>query len=332
MKKISLDKLLLEYDMEYAASYQKITSLIEAGKLKPVKTSGLNGKKPALYQKYWLITEEKDYSSYIEEIQFELALQIQKDYYIRHLDCYEKEREWVLLLSDYLKNETWRFRVPMSMNERSFDIWHREKFLKEEEGKKILKHCGLTTEQLFYYDTKEPMAYYVKTRQVPQKILIIENKDTFYTMRRYLMDDAGAILGEEFGTLIYGMGKVVINSFQDFTVSGEPYMQDTGNRFLYFGDLDYEGILIYENLAQSLSGQYDVIPFTTAYEAMLGKGEKIEKLPMTASGQNRHISDRFFSYFSRETVMRMKRILESDRYIPQEILNREDFATCNTNF
>lgn len=33
--------------------------------------------------------------------------------------------------------------TPESLNERSFEIWYREKFLDREQGKKILKRCGL---------------------------------------------------------------------------------------------------------------------------------------------------------------------------------------------
>lgn len=40
-------------------------------------------------------------------------------------------------------------------------------------------HCGLELAELNCYSTAEPFAYFTSTRAVPQKLLIIENKDTF---------------------------------------------------------------------------------------------------------------------------------------------------------
>ena len=58
---------------------------------------------------------------------------------------------------------------------------------------------------------------------------------------------------------------------------------------------------------------------------MLVKADSVEILPETKEQQNRNIRFEFFSYFEETTVGKMKNILESDRYIPQEILNTADF-------
>ena len=58
------------------------------------------------------------------------------------------------------------------------------------------------------------------------------------------------ILGKKFGTLIFGSGKKIIASFKDFRYTAERYLADGRNHFLYFGDMDYEGIGIFENLAE----------------------------------------------------------------------------------
>ena len=62
------------------------------------------------------------------------------------------------------------------------------------------------------------------------------------------------IFSMEVGTLIYGAGKGILRSFQDFDLCAEPYMTYSENTIFYFGDLDYEGIGIYENLAETISG------------------------------------------------------------------------------
>ena len=122
--------------------------LLEKGEIKPVKASKGNGKKPTLYREYWIIEEQKDYSSYIEEIKYTFSTMLSVDYYLGRPDMYEKDRVWVLMLNEYLKKHTDALLTPESLNERSFEIWHREKFLDREQGKKILKRCGLNVEAL----------------------------------------------------------------------------------------------------------------------------------------------------------------------------------------
>ena len=58
---------------------------------------------------------------------------------------------------------------------------------------------------------------------------------------------------------------------------------------------------------------------------MLRKAESVKILPETKEKQNRNINSEFFSYFDKQIVCQMKKILEEDRYIPQEILNTMDF-------
>lgn len=216
-------------------------------------------------------------------------------------------------------------QIAESLNERSFEIWNREKFLDREQGKKILKRCGIDIESLNIYRTTEPLSYYTHTRTVPQNLLILENKDTFFSMRNYLLSGHTEIFNIETGTLIYGAGKGILRSFQDFDLCAEPYMKHPGNTILYFGDLDYEGIGIYENLAEKFKDRWKIIPFIPAYKAMLRKAESVKILPETKENQNRNINSEFFSYFDEQTVCEMKKILEEDRYIPQEILNTMDF-------
>lgn len=101
-------------------------------------------------------------------------------------------------------------------------------------------------------------------------------------------------------------------------------MKESGNTMYYFGDLDYEGIGIYESLAQMFPERWKIIPFVKAYARMLEKAGDVTALPLTKEGQNRNISPLFFSYFDRQTAEVMEHILQAERYIPQEILNISD--------
>lgn len=331
MKKTNLDALSAQYRIsDYKELHAKVIALIDSQKIKPVKASGKNGKSPALYREYWIIEEKQDISRYVDELNYEIVPSISTDYYRAHIDQYIQDRQWVLLLNDYIKKD--HFMTLMSENERSFDIWHREKFLKQEQGKKILKRCGLDTSLLNYYRTTEPIAYYCVTRHAPQNLLVIENKDTFYSMRKCLMrsgqNDVHAICGSPIGTLIYGAGKGIIAAFSDLEISGEPYMLEQGNSVLYFGDLDYEGIGIYEGFALTYGERYDIRLFQRAYELMIEKAYRIgiDSLPRTKEGQNRNIDSVFLSCFSQRQQAKIRAVLEQERYIPQEILNIEDMV------
>lgn len=141
MKRTNLDALSAKYRIsDYKELHAKVIALIDSQKIKPVKASGKNGKSPALYREYWVIEEKQDMSKYIDELNYEIVPAISTDYYRAHIDQYIQDRQWVLLLNDYIRNNN--FMTLMSENERSFDIWRREKFLKQEQGKKILKRCG----------------------------------------------------------------------------------------------------------------------------------------------------------------------------------------------
>lgn len=328
MKRICLNDIESRYKLQsYKELYDKVLSLIQNEKIKPVKASGKNGKKPALYNEYWIMNAQEDNSEEIEELSYLFVPMISTHYYLNHIQQYREDRTWVLLLNQYLKTNRSELQIPKSMNERSFEIWHREKFLKEEQGKKILKRCGISLEALNLYETTEPLAYYVQTRVIPQNMLIVENKDTFYSMRRRLLSGNSLILGKNIGTLIYGAGKGIFRSFQDFSLCTEPYMRERENVIYYFGDMDYEGIAIYESLAALFDKECKIEVFTEGYLKMLEKAEVIgeEQLPAMKLGQNQNIGTRFWDSFPKDRAVRMQKLLKNERYIPQEILSIEDF-------
>ena len=360
MKQQSLEQLLLPLSSApYSDQYRYILGLISENRVSPVKSSAKNGKKPALHTRYWIIEEQPDYSEALREIRYGLFPPVSPDYYLSHPEEYLADRDDVLALNTFLRDHADRLQVSVSLHERSFEIWGREKYLTDSCGPRILKRCRIPLDFLNCYPTAEPFSYFAHSRQTPQNLLILENKDPFFSMRKHLLSGHSSVFSEEIGTLIYGAGKRVLSSFSAFDISAEPYMSFPGNRFLYFGDLDYEGIGIYERLAAgfsfthsaaapyaspvssdlsfsddsftppvpSLSSALRVIPWRAGYLKMLEKGEARDFLPETREKQNRNLSGAFFSFFSVEEKSRMLAILESDRYIPQEILNLSDFGS-----
>lgn len=321
-KKITLEEIEKIYKVcTYSDLYNLISKLIEDNEIQAIKSSGGNGKKPALYKKYKIVEEVEDNSFYMEELDYKILSRFDISYYKKNINRYKEHREYILVLNTFIKDNEELLKIPLSMNERSFQIWGREKFLQKEEGKLILKNLGVNLDFLNYYDTSEPLAYYSKSKKVPQNILILENKDTYYTMRKYLINSNANILGKEIDTVIYGAGKGIIKAFRDYDISVEDYLANKENKIYYFGDLDYEGIIIYENFYDKYKDKYNIKPFIEGYKKMLDKINDITCLPKTKDGQNRKINNCFLKEFSMDYRGKIEEILKSDLYIPQEIIN-----------
>ncbi len=297
---------------------------IEDGSIEPIKNSGTNGKTPALYNRYRVIYKEIDNEKHVNELTFSLHPSLKIDYYIKNIDKYKQDRKYILQLNDYITHKKDLLDEQISLNERSFEIWAREKHLQREGGSRILKNLGLSIEDLNVYKTTEPLSYYSHHKNLPQNLVILENNDTFYSMRRHLINGNDTIFGLPIATLIYGKGKGIFKSFEDFTFCAEPYLVDESNQILYLGDLDYEGILIYERLAALFKDRIPIKPFNEAYIYMLKKARKIA-LPDTKEKQNRNIGSLFLGNFSENYRNEILKILGDDKYIPQEILNSRDF-------
>ena len=310
---------------EYSKLCEMIDNLIEEKEISIIKSSGGNGKTPTLYKKYRIIRKSEDNNQYLDEMLYRLSPKFKISYYKNHIKQYKEHREYILRLNDFINNHSELLETCISMNERSFQIWGREKFIQKEEGKTILKNLGLELDFLNYYDTCEPIAYYSMSKENPQNILVLENKDTYYTMRKHLINTSSNILGKNISTIIYGGGKNIIKAFKDFNISVEEYVSNSNNTIYYFGDLDYEGIVIYESFYKSYSSKYNITPFVNGYEKIIDKYLKNNiKLPKTKEKQNRNIKDVFMKEFSEYYKNEIRKILNNNLYIPQEIINITD--------
>ncbi len=325
-KFIELDEIEKIYKIEnYSELCNLVKGLIEDNVISPVKNSGGNGKIPTLFKRYRIMDDVVDNSDLIDEITYKFSTRFSVEFYKKHVDKYKEHRKYILKLNDFFISKSQLLNTRVSMNERAFQIWGREKFLQKEGGKTILKNLGIELEELNYYDTSEPLAYYSKSKKTPQKVLILENKDTYYTLRRHLISGSEKILNEDIGTLIYGGGKNINKAFNDFNISVEDYVCSCNNTILYFGDLDYEGIVIYEGLYKLFKDEYNIKPFVKGYEKIIYKAELEEvDLPTTKEGQNRNISDIFLNEFNEKYRKKIEKILEDNLYIPQEMLNISD--------
>ena len=325
-RKVYLEDIINEHpELDYLQFYAYVRQLIEREELVPMKNAKSNGRKPALPLSFWKVEEEPDYAEVYEELKYKYHPLISTTYYREHPEHYEADRENLQLLSSYLKDHSELLNTEETMNERSFEIFHREKFFQKEGGLEFCKKVAVAPEMLAFYRTSEPLSYYAHSKKAPQNILIIENKDTFFDIRRYMNAGCNEILGKEFDTVIYGAGKGIWKTFVDYVNGAERYFLEN-NELFYFGDLDYEGILIYEHLLE-LYPDCEIRIFKEAYDAMLDKALKIgfSRLPDMKEKQNANIGTVFLDAFDKTRNHQIYEILSAGKYIPQEILNEHDW-------
>ena len=143
-------------------------------------------------------------------------------------------------------------------------------------------------------------------------IYIIENRDTFWSFKRTIMNSVKADM------LIFGEGKKILSSFQFM----EEYNVDPkGDMIFYFGDLDAEGVNIFCELAEKYPA-YRIRPFHDGYEALLeiGSGYEPKKAPKQQRINKAHI-EKFCSFFGQAAAQQLGSLLNEGFYIPQEALS-----------
>ncbi|MBU3180205.1 hypothetical protein [Clostridium psychrophilum] len=202
-----------------------IKKLIEEKIIVPIKASKTNGQNPALYKRYSLVKKEEDNSKYEDEIRNELYIGFDMAYYKSHIGLYKRDRKYVIGLSNYIRVNKQKSDISISINELSFEIWQEEKFLKDGRGKTIIKNVGLDIEKFNFYTTPEPFVFYSFSKQNKQRVLIIENKDTWYSIRKLMHNGCNNVLGTAIDTIIYASGKGRFKGLLEYNLMVEEYLR-----------------------------------------------------------------------------------------------------------
>ncbi|CAA7600497.1 Hypothetical protein DEACI_1150 [Acididesulfobacillus acetoxydans] len=88
----------------------------------------------------------------------------------------------------------------------------------------------------------------MQERSLSGTLLVIENKDTWFTLRRLLRETGkNRLAGTSIQALIYGEGNKITKpeALQNYAQGMFSREILTKGKFLYFGDLDHEGIRLY---------------------------------------------------------------------------------------
>lgn len=302
---------------DYSGLYDAVTRLEELGLLKPVGSArNNNGMVPPLRLKYRILRPQADDSADLDAIrQLSPALNISG--YLQKPELYRKHRELLLPLNDYMKKCQGELARPMSRNERAFAVWHNEKQLDSALCRGVLRFNDWET-RLHTYPTPEPFFDYLAGEPI-QTLLILENKDTWYTMRRLFLQYPAKrrLFGVHLDGVVLGEGRKATrpHALEEYAalLPGDP------PRFLYFGDLDYAGIDIFLSVAEQ-NPELHVSLFLPAYRAMLRCGRTTGYgLIHTDQAKPARMAD-FLSLFIPDEAEEMTQLLASGRYLPQEIL------------
>ncbi len=311
-----LEKLVGSVD--YALFFQTINELILDGTIKPAgRKQDTNGKVPALSLKYRILRESEDNQPYVEEIKT-LHPSMNISGYLENINLYKKHRQVIWPLCNYLIKDSCLLEAPMSKNERSYSIWTDEKMLDTSLAKAVLSFNGLRG-RLNYYLTPEPFFDYVDNQNQKMNVLIIENKDTWFTLRRILSlrRYRCTLFDRQIDAILYGEGNKINrkDALTDYGILN--YGDDV--HYLYFGDLDYMGIELFLRVRKA-NPTLNIALFHELYEEMLAHGSSTLGKVKHNQAVPSDMAD-FLCCFSPKIQEDICSILTQSKYIPQEIMH-----------
>lgn len=293
---------------EFAKTIKKLVKnkiLIE----KNIKNN--NGKEIPLPYKFGVNKYEinKEYISSIQKygIKFNKEINLQ-EYFNLDETVWKKDLIYIKKINTYLeKNGLPKEHV--TSQERSFNIVGDEKWIDEKGGKTILERIGVWN-KLNIISNSDPLMLAINPEQFSSKEyyhLVVENKATFLALIDSIKDT-------KFTSLIWGSGWKIVSNI---TMLEKQLGINGKHRIYYFGDLDNEGISIWN----SLNEKQEVFLGTEFYKKLISKKYSIGKENQL---QNQLAIENFLEYFSPSEKIKIKEILKNGGYLPQEALDKNE--------
>ena len=300
--------------------FDMISELVDASILGPVKNSGQNGnRKYPLFKKYRILIKEEPSEEVEKQIrQLHPALQ-RTGYLSSHVQEYLKHREVIECLNAFLFSRN--AGEPISRKERSFEIFGREKVLDDSEVKSMLRHLEISDSDLGFYDTPEYCFHdYIPERKNDLTLLICENKDIWFNVRRCMFEDHfKSLFGMAIDGVVYGNGNKVSNKSRAL-VEYVRFMGNPNVTFLYWGDIDREGFDIFIR-TRDVNDSLNIELFIPGYRKMIERAQNI-CLEDSPSSKKEGVSfDNLFEGFSAEERNFLNQVLEDNKLVPQEIIS-----------
>ncbi len=322
-KTITLEdiKNIIKIDiMDEKNAYEQISKMIVDEIIEPIKASGMNGNfSYPLYKKYRILVKEEADKGTIDEIKTLHPLLLKSGYLSSHPLEFQRNRAVIEGMSIYLfgdNDETF-----VSRKERSFELFGHEKTLDDSMVKALLHKLQITESELRFYDTPEYCFHdYIPVRKEHMVLLICENKDIWFNIRRRMFEDGiRSLFGIEIDGVVYGEG----NKVSDRTGALEEYVKFMGNpdvKFFYWGDIDREGFDIFRR-TKDANGRLDISLFVPGYRKMIERARNIEIEDSPSSKKQGMHFDDLTNVFSGSEQKFIADIFENNKLIPQEIIS-----------
>jgi len=307
-KTIKLSELekLPDGSMDYENFESSIKKLVEDNILIE-KGSKINSLVLSYGVNNYKLQKEKidEINNYILKLSKEIDL---GEYFKLSQEIFRKDLPFIKAVNDYILSSGFPESYVTSQ-ERSFNISGDEKWIDEKNGKKILERIKVW-DKLKIVNDSDPLMLAVNQKGFENPVhyhLIVENKATFLA----LMD----ILSEtNYTTLIYGCGWKIVSNY--YMIDKQLNLKDK-NEFMYFGDIDKEGISIWNSLNEKMKVNIAV----DFYKELLKKDYSIGKKNQK---RNNEAIDNLLSFFTNSEKEVLLNMINSDGYLPQEGLNKEE--------
>ena len=323
-KNISLDDLasILKISIfNTEALYMNITKLIEEQLVEPVNSSDTNGNRNyPLHKKYRIIIDNsEDYYEVEKQLKCLHPSILQSGYLASHLAEYKKNKDLIDRLSAYLFSSCSNDYI--SRKERSFDIFGREKVLDDKSIQILLRNLRISDDDLRFYDTPEYCFHdYIPVRKEQMTLLICENKDIWFNIRRCMFEDQFThFWGTAIDGVVYGNGNRV-SQHQGALTEYVRFMGNPQVRFLYWGDIDREGFDIYRRTKEA-NAALDISLFIPGYKKMIERAMTVQIEDSPSSRLENKNFDDLIDAFSVDEQEFLREVFEKNKLVPQEIIS-----------
>ena len=322
-KKASVTKSELEQLMGLhsdAELFPLVQEAVRNGLLKPYQNAGTNGNlKYPICMKYHIIRESSDHAALLPEIQRLHPDLLKNGYLHRHPNAFQEYREVMEALSRWLFQNLTK-PVAVSRKERSFEIFGKEKTLDDAVVKNLLKRLGISADTLRFYDAPAYCFHdYIPKRSDQMCLLICENKDIWFNLRKMLSEYERSMLWDNvFDGVIYGEGNRICepNALTEYT----RFLGVNGVRYLYWGDIDREGLNIAVRLFRN-NPELNIQPFRAAYMQMLERAKLHQIICSDDHRERMEDYAAFMAAFPENEQVQLANALEQNLHIPQEIIS-----------
>lgn len=275
------------------------------------------------YTDFWILPKGKE--EYDVELFNHVLNQYQKfdmSYYRLKYNEFKEDKAYIDILHNYfIRSKKERYTVKelgfrLFQDEKAFDI-DEEADSKKYVGRAaaIVNKLSLTVEDFNAYYTLEPLFIHMNKsffKNKVRKILVIEERDTFYTMAFHKK------LWTDYDMFILGNGEKILKSFR---LASEYDIQKT-DEIYYFGSIELKSFHHFAMFIQQFD-DYNMRAYEEGYKALIQIGNSMDLKCSKSNSQNLKIeliSDEIKKQFPKELSEQIMDILLNKRYIPQEAI------------